>query len=98
MVDDLDPESINADKLFNLFCIFGNVRKIKFVSPTRAFLQLSDPSAVDRSIIGLFSRHWCNATPKMTPCELDELTNDGAFTLPDGTPSMRDVFKKIQIL
>lgn len=31
MVYELDPEKVNPDKVFNLFCLYGNVAKIKFL-------------------------------------------------------------------
>lgn len=36
MVYGLDKDKINADKLFNIFCLYGNVLKVCF-SPTYSF-------------------------------------------------------------
>jgi len=55
MVYGLNPDKVNASRLFNLFCLFGNVTRIKFLKTKEgcAMVQLGDSAAVERSIANL---------------------------------------------
>ncbi|XP_046839506.1 heterogeneous nuclear ribonucleoprotein L-like isoform X3 [Xenia sp. Carnegie-2017] len=55
MVYGLNPEKLNCDRLFNLFCLYGNVIKIKFLTnkPGVAMIQMSDKMASEMIIKNL---------------------------------------------
>ncbi|KAK7580321.1 hypothetical protein V9T40_000950 [Parthenolecanium corni] len=94
MVYDLDPMKTNCDRLFNLFCLYGNVVRIKFLKTKEgcAMVQMSDPYAVDRCMANL------NPTDMLDGRELSlgyskqpfVSENRGSFTLPDGTEGFKD--------
>uniref|UniRef100_A0A673LLG6 Heterogeneous nuclear ribonucleoprotein L-like n=1 Tax=Sinocyclocheilus rhinocerous TaxID=307959 RepID=A0A673LLG6_9TELE len=52
MVYGLDPSKINADRVFNIFCLYGNVERVKFMKskPGAAMVEMGDCYAVDRAI------------------------------------------------
>ncbi|XP_065202368.1 heterogeneous nuclear ribonucleoprotein L isoform X2 [Planococcus citri] len=94
MVYDLDPLRTNCDRLFNLFCLYGNVVRIKFLKTKEgcAMVQMSDQYAVDRCMANL------NPTDMLDGRELSlgyskqpfVSENRGSFTLPDGTEGFKD--------
>ncbi|KAH1004373.1 hypothetical protein HUJ04_004131 [Dendroctonus ponderosae] len=55
MVYGLDPIRTNADKLFNLMCLYGNVARIKFLKSKEgtAMVQMGDSVAVERCVQNL---------------------------------------------
>ncbi|XP_008191778.1 heterogeneous nuclear ribonucleoprotein L isoform X1 [Tribolium castaneum] len=55
MVYGLDPLRTNADKLFNLMCLYGNVARIKFLKSKEgtAMVQMGDSVAVERCVQNL---------------------------------------------
>uniref|UniRef100_A0A8C2DY64 Heterogeneous nuclear ribonucleoprotein L n=1 Tax=Cyprinus carpio TaxID=7962 RepID=A0A8C2DY64_CYPCA len=52
MVYGLEPTKINADRVFNIFCLYGNVERVKFMKskPGAAMVEMGDCYAVDRAI------------------------------------------------
>ncbi|XP_016102602.1 heterogeneous nuclear ribonucleoprotein L-like [Sinocyclocheilus grahami] len=69
MVSGLHPAKMNCTRIFNLFCLYGNIEKVKFMKsvPGTALVEMSDEYAVDRAIthlnsIKVFSKRlnvWC---------------------------------------
>ena len=55
MVYGMNVPEMNCDKLFNLFCLYGNVEKIKFLKSKEgsAMVQMSDAESVERIIASL---------------------------------------------
>ena len=55
MVYGLNMEKINADRLFNLLCLYGNVFKVKFLKTKEgsAMVQMGDSASVERAIFYL---------------------------------------------
>jgi len=55
MVYGLNMDKINCDKLFNLFCLYGNIVRIKFLKSKEgsAMIQLGDGVSVQRAIENL---------------------------------------------
>ncbi|KAK9871577.1 hypothetical protein WA026_012958 [Henosepilachna vigintioctopunctata] len=55
MVYGLDPLRTNADKLFNLMCLYGNVVRIKFLKSKEgtAMIQMGDNVSVERCVQNL---------------------------------------------
>uniref|UniRef100_A0AA85IV80 RRM domain-containing protein n=1 Tax=Trichobilharzia regenti TaxID=157069 RepID=A0AA85IV80_TRIRE len=87
------PQRMNCDHLFNLFCLYGNVARIKFLKtrPGVALVQVGNPEAADlihRYFNGVcvFGKNLQLHHSKIT--ELKEHENLG--TLSDGSPVMKN--------
>uniref|UniRef100_A0A8C6TFV5 Heterogeneous nuclear ribonucleoprotein L n=1 Tax=Neogobius melanostomus TaxID=47308 RepID=A0A8C6TFV5_9GOBI len=52
MVYGLEATKVNADKVFNIFCLYGNIERVKFMKskPGAAMVEMGDCYAVDRAI------------------------------------------------
>ncbi|KAL1517607.1 hypothetical protein ABEB36_001348 [Hypothenemus hampei] len=91
MVYGLDPLRTNADKLFNLMCLYGNVARIKFLKSKEgtAMVQMGDSVAVERCVqnlnnvaVGLTgAAPLMNHHHKETPCEIDLQTKEHKLQL-----------------
>ncbi|XP_058459141.1 heterogeneous nuclear ribonucleoprotein L isoform X3 [Malaya genurostris] len=95
MVYGLDNNTANTDKLFNLFCLYGNVVRIKFLKTKEgtAMVQMGDAIAVERSIQHLNNIPIGNDGSKIQIAfskqnYLSESTNP--YTLPDNSISFKD--------
>lgn len=95
MVYGLDSSTANTDKLFNLFCLYGNVVRIKFLKTKEgtAMVQMGDAIAVERSIQHLNNIPIGNDGSKIQIAfskqnYLSESTNP--YTLPDNSISFKD--------
>lgn len=97
MVYGLQPEKVNCDKLFNLFCLYGNVSKVKFLKTKEgcAMIQMGDSIAVERCLQNLNNVTIGNqdSTVKLQlgfskQAFLSDVTNP--YVLPDKTPSFKD--------
>ncbi|XP_052766760.1 heterogeneous nuclear ribonucleoprotein L-like [Mya arenaria] len=55
MVYGLDPERMNCDRLFNIFCLYGNVIRVKFLKTKEgsAMIQMGDSLQIERAISNL---------------------------------------------
>uniref|UniRef100_A0A3P9L6N9 Heterogeneous nuclear ribonucleoprotein L like n=1 Tax=Oryzias latipes TaxID=8090 RepID=A0A3P9L6N9_ORYLA len=55
MVSGLHPSKMNCSRIFNLFCLYGNVEKVKFMKsvPGTALVEMGDEYAVDRAVTHL---------------------------------------------
>ncbi|OQV21813.1 Heterogeneous nuclear ribonucleoprotein L [Hypsibius exemplaris] len=93
MLYGLSPEKFNCDRLFNLFCLYGNVQRIKFLKTKEgtAMIQMSDAGAMQRAIeqlngIFIFEKKLQVAVSRQA--NLNEVPNP--YPLGDGTPSYKD--------
>lgn len=89
-MEELQPEEMNCERIFNMVCLFGNVKKIQFEKPGHALVQLNDPMAVDRTIRGLHDKIFFGRQTKLYPLEDSYLPEDIRFVLPDGSESSAD--------
>ncbi|TNN50855.1 Heterogeneous nuclear ribonucleoprotein L-like [Liparis tanakae] len=57
MVSGLHSSKMNCTRIFNLFCLYGNIEKVKFMKsvPGTALVEMGDEYAVDRAITHLNS-------------------------------------------
>ncbi|XP_011139201.1 heterogeneous nuclear ribonucleoprotein L isoform X2 [Harpegnathos saltator] len=94
MVYGLQPDKVNTDKLFNLFCLYGNVTKVKFLKTKEgcAMIQMGDSIAVERCLqnlnnvtIGTDGRLQLAFSKQAF---LSDVTNP--YILPDKTASFKD--------
>lgn len=93
MVYGLNLDKISCDKLFNLFCLYGNVVRVKFLKSKEgsAMVQMGDAMAVDRCMqnlnyMTLFDNKITLGHSKQA--FLQDVPNP--YELPDGTPSFKD--------
>ncbi|KAH6926840.1 hypothetical protein HPB50_022566 [Hyalomma asiaticum] len=93
MVYGLNSEKMNADKLFNLLCLYGNVVRIKFLKSKDgcAMVQMGDPLAVERAVGHLNNAQFFDSKMQLGYSK-QAFLNDVQlpFELPDGTPSFKD--------
>ena len=94
MVYGLQSDKVNCDKLFNLFCLYGNVSKVKFLKTKEgcAMIQMGDSIAVERCLQNL-NNVTIGDDAKLQlgfskQAFLSDVTNP--YALPDKSPSFKD--------
>jgi heterogeneous nuclear ribonucleoprotein L len=93
MVYSLNKDRMNADKLFNLLCLYGNVVRIKFLKTKEgcAMVQMGDALAVERAIGNLNNTTFFGNKMQLGYSKQAFLADmQTPFDLPDGTPSFKD--------
>ncbi len=93
MVYGLNSEKMNANRLFNLFCLYGNVIRVKFLKTKEgcAMVQLGDAASVERSMANLNNVMFFGSKMQVGYSKQAFLTDVQApYTLSDGTPSFMD--------
>jgi len=93
MVYGLNPEKMNANKLFNLFCLFGNVIRIKFLKTKEgcAMVQMGDASAVERAVAHLNNVTFFNSKMQVGYSKQAFLADiQTPYILSDGSLSFQD--------
>lgn len=93
MVYGLDPQTANADRLFNLCCLYGNVVRIKFLKTKEgtAMVQMGDGLSVERCVQNLNNVTVGDYTLTLAfskQAYLSEVMNP--YPLPDKSPSFKD--------
>ncbi|XP_072933813.1 heterogeneous nuclear ribonucleoprotein L isoform X2 [Epargyreus clarus] len=93
MVYGLDPATANADRLFNLCCLYGNVVRIKFLKTKEgtAMVQMGDGVSVERCVQNLNNVTVGDYTLTLAfskQAYLSEVMNP--YPLPDKSPSFKD--------
>uniref|UniRef100_UPI0037E731C7 heterogeneous nuclear ribonucleoprotein L-like n=1 Tax=Semicossyphus pulcher TaxID=241346 RepID=UPI0037E731C7 len=92
MVSSLHPANMNCSRIFNLFCLYGNVEKVKFMKsvPGTALVEMGDEYAVDRAVTHLNSIKVFGK--KLTVCvsKQQAVIPSQVFELADGTSSYQD--------
>ncbi|NWH47505.1 HNRLL protein, partial [Hypocryptadius cinnamomeus] len=55
MVSGLHQLKMNCSRVFNLFCLYGNIEKVKFMKtiPGTALVEMGDEYAVERAVTHL---------------------------------------------
>ncbi|TPP66556.1 Heterogeneous nuclear ribonucleoprotein L [Fasciola gigantica] len=93
MIYNMNTDSMNCDKLFNLVCLYGNVLRIKFLRSNEgtAMVQMGDPMAVDDLIDNLSGAVILGKQILIRPSKQTELLEvSQPYNLPDGSPSFKD--------
>ncbi|MCJ8748871.1 hypothetical protein PDJAM_G00169810 [Pangasius djambal] len=92
MVYGLDPFKINADRIFNIFCLYGNVERVKFMKskPGAAMVEMGDCYAVERAISHL--NHTMLFGQKLNICvsKQQAIIPGQSYQLEDGSTSFKD--------
>uniref|UniRef100_A0A673LLJ7 Heterogeneous nuclear ribonucleoprotein L-like n=1 Tax=Sinocyclocheilus rhinocerous TaxID=307959 RepID=A0A673LLJ7_9TELE len=92
MVYGLDPSKINADRVFNIFCLYGNVERVKFMKskPGAAMVEMGDCYAVDRAISHLNNNFLFNQKLNVCVSKQQAIMPGQSYELEDGTSSFKD--------
>jgi len=93
MVYGLNLDRMNAARSFNLFCLYGNVVRIKFLKTKEgcAMVQMGDALAVERGVSNLNNTTFFGSKMQLgfsKQAFLADVANP--YQLPDGTPSFQD--------
>ncbi|XP_013379094.1 heterogeneous nuclear ribonucleoprotein L isoform X2 [Lingula anatina] len=93
MVYGLNSEKMNCDRIFNLFCLYGNVVRVKFLKSKdgAAMVQMGDASTVSSAIQNLNNTFFFENKLQLGYSKqafLQDVPNP--HDLPDGTPSFKD--------
>jgi heterogeneous nuclear ribonucleoprotein L len=92
----LDPNKANPDRLFNLFCLYGNVIRIKFLKTKEgcAMIQMGDNISVERCINHLKNAPLFGGTLQLGFSKQTFLSEVAQpYNLPDNSPSFKDFSK-----
>lgn len=93
MVYGLNSDKMNANRIFNLFCLYGNVVRVKFLKTKEgcAMVQMGDALAVERVVSNLNNTAFFGAKMQLGFSKQAFLADVQApYQLADGTPSFQD--------
>lgn len=94
IVHGLNTSKVNADGLFNLLCLYGNVDKIMFVAsePGSTMVQMSDPQGTERAARRLDNAQLFRSVVQIVRTTLASVhaSSKATFKLPDGTESINN--------
>ena len=93
MVYGLCPEKMNAARIFNLFCLYGNVVRVKFLKTKEgcAMVQMGDALAVERVVSNLNNSTFFGSKMQLGFSKQAFLADvQSPYQLPDGSPSFQD--------
>uniref|UniRef100_A0A3Q2DG52 Heteroous nuclear ribonucleoprotein L like n=1 Tax=Cyprinodon variegatus TaxID=28743 RepID=A0A3Q2DG52_CYPVA len=92
MVSGLHPSKMNCTRIFNLFCLYGNIEKVKFMKsvPGTALVEMGDEYAVDRAITHLNSIKLFGKRLNVCVSKQQAVIPSQVFELEDGSSSYKD--------
>uniref|UniRef100_A0A665TP54 Heterogeneous nuclear ribonucleoprotein L-like n=1 Tax=Echeneis naucrates TaxID=173247 RepID=A0A665TP54_ECHNA len=92
MVSGLHPNKMNCSRIFNLFCLYGNVEKVKFMKsvPGTALVEMGDEYAVDRAVTHLNSIKVFGKKLNVCVSKQQAVILSQVFELVDGSSSYQD--------
>ncbi|XP_064879192.1 heterogeneous nuclear ribonucleoprotein L-like isoform X1 [Oncorhynchus nerka] len=92
MVSGLHPTKMNCTRIFNLFCLYGNIEKVKFMKsvPGTALVEMGDEYAVDRAITHLNSIKVFGKRLNVCVSKQHAVIPSQVFELEDGSSSYKD--------
>nr|XP_046233072.1 heterogeneous nuclear ribonucleoprotein L-like isoform X2 [Scatophagus argus] len=92
MVSGLHPVRMNCSRIFNLFCLYGNVEKVKFMKSVNgtALVEMGDEYAVDRAVTHLNSIKVFGMKLSVCVSNQQAVIPSQVFELPDGSSSYQD--------
>ncbi|XP_035242138.1 heterogeneous nuclear ribonucleoprotein L-like isoform X2 [Anguilla rostrata] len=92
MVYGLEPAKMNADKVFNVFCLYGNVERVKFMKskPGAAMVEMGDCYAVDRAITHLNNNFLFGQKLNVCVSKQQAIMPGQSYELEDGSSSFKD--------
>uniref|UniRef100_A0ABM5ERF7 Heterogeneous nuclear ribonucleoprotein L n=1 Tax=Pogona vitticeps TaxID=103695 RepID=A0ABM5ERF7_9SAUR len=92
MVYGLDQSKMNCDRVFNVFCLYGNVEKVKFMKskPGAAMVEMADGYAVDRAITHLNNNFMFDQKLNVCVSKQQAIMPGQSYGLEDGSCSYKD--------
>ncbi|XP_069062994.1 heterogeneous nuclear ribonucleoprotein L [Pleurodeles waltl] len=92
MVYGLEPSKMNCDRVFNVFCLYGNVEKVKFMKskPGAAMVEMSDGYAVDRALTHLNNNYMFGQKLNVCVSKQHGIMAGQSYVLEDGSCSYKD--------
>ncbi|XP_019941728.2 heterogeneous nuclear ribonucleoprotein L-like isoform X1 [Paralichthys olivaceus] len=92
MVYGLEPSKINADKVFNIFCLYGNIERVKFMKskPGAAMVEMGDCYSVDRAITHLNNNFLFGQKLSICVSKQQAIVPGQCYQLEDNTSSFKD--------
>ncbi|CAB1316598.1 unnamed protein product [Coregonus sp. 'balchen'] len=90
MVYGLEPAKINADKVFNVFCLYGNVERFMKSKPGAAMVEMGDCYAVDRAISHLNNNFLFEQKLNVCVSKQQAIMPGQSYELEDGSSSFKD--------
>ncbi|XP_037637401.1 heterogeneous nuclear ribonucleoprotein L-like [Sebastes umbrosus] len=92
MVSGLHSSKMNCTRIFNLFCLYGNIEKVKFMKsvPGTALVEMGDEYAVDRAITHLNSIKVFGKRLNVCVSKQHAVIPSQVFELEDGSSSYKD--------
>uniref|UniRef100_A0A674NGW3 Heterogeneous nuclear ribonucleoprotein L n=1 Tax=Takifugu rubripes TaxID=31033 RepID=A0A674NGW3_TAKRU len=92
MLYGLDPQKMNADRIFNIFCLYGNVERVKFMKskPGAAMVEMGDCYAVDRAITHLNNTYLFGQKINVCVSKQQAIVPGQCYELEDGSSSFKD--------
>uniref|UniRef100_A0A8C9Y3G6 RRM domain-containing protein n=1 Tax=Sander lucioperca TaxID=283035 RepID=A0A8C9Y3G6_SANLU len=92
MMSGLHPAKMNCNRIFNLFCLYGNVEKVKFLKsvPGTALVEMGDEYAVDRAVTHLHAITVLGKKLNVCVSKQQAVIPSQEFVLSDGSSSFQD--------
>ncbi|XP_078505146.1 heterogeneous nuclear ribonucleoprotein L-like [Lissotriton helveticus] len=92
MVGGLLPPKMNCARTFNLFCLYGNIEKIKYMKsiPGTALIEMGDEYAVERAITHLNNLKLFGTRLNVCVSKQHSVVPSQVFELEDGSSSYKD--------
>ncbi|XP_071370330.1 heterogeneous nuclear ribonucleoprotein L-like, partial [Centroberyx affinis] len=92
MVSGLHPAKMNCSRIFSLFCLYGNVEKVKFMKsvPGTALVEMGDEFSVDRAVTHLHSIKLFSKRLSVCVSKQQAVIPSQVFELLDGSSSYQD--------
>ncbi|CAJ1054175.1 heterogeneous nuclear ribonucleoprotein L-like [Xyrichtys novacula] len=92
MVSGLHATKMNCSRVFNLFCLYGNVEKVKFMKsvPGTALVEMGDEYAVDRAVTHLHGIKVFGQKLSVCVSKQQAVIPSQVFELSDGSSSYQD--------
>ncbi|XP_029427418.1 heterogeneous nuclear ribonucleoprotein L isoform X3 [Rhinatrema bivittatum] len=92
MVYGLDQSKMNCDRVFNVFCLYGNVEKVKFMKskPGAAMVEMADGYSVDRAITNLNNSFMFGQKLNVCVSKQQAIMPGQSYGLEDGSCSFKD--------
>ncbi|MEE6490518.1 hypothetical protein FKM82_015897 [Ascaphus truei] len=91
MVYGLDPSKMNCDRVFNVFCLYGNVEKVKFMKskPGAAMVEMADGYSVDRALSHLNNNFMFGQKLSVCVSKQQSIVPGQSYGLEDGSCSFK---------
>ncbi|KAL3066432.1 hypothetical protein OYC64_016396 [Pagothenia borchgrevinki] len=92
MVSGLHPAKMNCSHIFNIFCLYGNVEKVKFMKSVAgtALVEMGDEYAVDRAVTHLNTIKVFGKKLNVCVSKQQAVIPSQVFELTDGSSSYQD--------